>query len=146
MYHYLSIDPGEKNVGWAKFDEKGDTIGLGKIRGMDEFLDWLEADDKPKRVIFENYRVNPAVGHAFSKVRTVELIGNIKRYCYKNNIPFAEQRNTDLPTGLRLIGMYEVYYKNRKRIKHVDDDVSALAHGVFYLTQKNIRKHRLDTT
>lgn len=140
---WLSIDPGEKRIGYACFDDNGETVGFGAIKGMDEFMDWLEDNPEPGTIIFENYRVNPGVSHAFSKVRTVELIGNIKRYCHKRGIPLVEQRNTDLPIGLRYLGMYEVYYTGRKRVKHVDDEISALAHGVYYLVKHGYRKHRL---
>lgn len=140
---YLVIDPGEKRTGWAKFDENGETIGFGAILGIDNFMDWLEDQEKPGELIFENYRVNPGISHAWSKVKTIELIGLIRRYCTKNSIKYTEQRNTDLSIGLRYLGMYEVYFRGRKRIKHVDDEISALAHGVYYLVKNNIRPHRL---
>lgn len=142
---YMSIDPGEKRTGWARFDENGDTTGFGKINGIDEFLDWLEDQPPPKTLILENYRVNPNISHAFSKVRTVEVIGGVKRYCRKHGVNLVEQRNTDLSIGLRYIGMYEVYYKGRKKIKHVDDEISALAHGEYFLVKNKIKKHRKDT-
>lgn len=147
---YLSIDPGEKRTGWARFDEHGETTGFGTIEGIDEFLDWLEDQSPPKVLIFENYRVNPNVSHAFSKVRTIEVIGGLKRYCRKHQVTIVEQRNVDLPIGLRYLGMFSVYYESRNgrtvRIKHVDDSVSALAHGEFYLVKNKIKKHKRSTS
>lgn len=139
---YLAIDPGERTSGWARFGEDGETTGFGAIKGIDEFLDWLEDQPAPRVLIMENYRVNPAISHAFSKVRTVEVIGGIKRYCRKHSVELVEQRNVVLPIGLRYLGMYEVYYRGTKRIKHVDDEISALAHGEYYLVKNKIKKHR----
>lgn len=141
---YLAIDPGEKRTGWARFDESGATTGFGHVDGIDEFLDWLDDQPKPKVLIMEDYRVNPGISHAFSRVRTVECIGGIKRYCRKNGVKLSEQRNLVLPIGLRYLGMYEVYYRGTKKIKHVDDEISALAHGTYYLVKNGIIKHRLD--
>ena len=140
--NYLAIDPGSRCTGWARFSEVGEATGFGHIDGIDEFLDWLEDQPKPKVVILEEYRVNPSISHAFSKVRTIEVIGGVKRYCRKNNITLVEQRNTVLPIGLRYIGMYEVYYRGRKKIQHVDDEIAALAHGEYYLVKNKIKQHR----
>lgn len=143
--HYLTIDPGEKNVGWASFNIDGKTLGFGIIKGMDEFMDWLEDGPEPKEIVFEGYRLLPGRNRNFSKVRTIELIGLIKRYCHKRpDIKLTEQRNTDLGIGLRYIGMYSTYYQGRKNIKHVDDGISALAHGEYYLVKNKIKKHRLE--
>jgi len=146
--HYLAIDPGEKRTGWASFDEQGNELGLGTIVGdPDTFMDWLEAlDPAPKEIIYENYRVNPTINHGFSKVVTVQLIGMIKRYAKTRDIPLHEQDNTRLSFGLRFIGMYGMYYKGRKKVKHVDDQISAYAHGVYYLQTHGIRKSRMEGT
>lgn len=142
---YLAIDPGEKRTGWASFDEEGTETGMGTITGgPDGFMDWIEGlTDPPKEIIFEGYAVNPTINHGFSKVITVQLIGMIKRYAKNRNIPCHEQRNTVLPIGLRYIGMYGVYNPPGKPKKHVDDQVSALAHGVYFLQTKGIRKSRV---
>lgn len=141
--YYLAIDPGEKNVGFAQFNDNGETLAFSSIKGMDEFMDWLEAGPEPSVIIFENYRLMPGRNKNFSKVRTIELIGHIKRYCYKRpHIKLIEQRNSDLSIGLRYLGMYSVYYdpRTRKSKKHVDDAISALAHGAYYLVRIKKRK------
>lgn len=145
MVAYLAIDPGEKRIGYAEFDANGETLGIGAIAGMDEFMDWLEDQDEPDNIIFENYRLMPGRNANFSKVRTIELIGNIKRYCHKRpGITLIEQTNSNLSIGLRYLGMYGVYYtEGKKKKKHVDDEISALAHGVYYLVSHKIRPHRL---
>lgn len=145
MMHYLSIDPGEKTTGWAKFDETGKEIEFGKVTGgPDNFMDWLEGlSDPPAEIIYENYRISPTVNHGFSKVVTIQLIGMIKRYANKHKIKLHEQPNTVLKIGLKYIGMYEIYYPPGKPKKHVDDQISAYAHGVYYLQKKGIRKSRV---
>lgn len=145
-HEYLAIDPGEKKTGWAWFDGEGQTTGFGYVEGIDEFLDWLEDQPAPRVVILEEYRVNPTIGHGFSRVRTIEVIGGVKRFARKSGSKLELQRNTCLPIGLRFLGMYEAYYENGKKKKHVDDQVSALAHGEYYLVSKKIKKHRKDTS
>lgn len=137
---FLAIDPGTHQVGWAGFDSSGETIGFGVIKGEDAFLDWLEEQPRPRVIIIEGYFINPYKHKTWSKAGTSEVIGAIKRYARKHGIEIVEQRNTDLPTGLRFIGMYGVYYKDRKNIKHVDDEISALAHGTVYLVRNKIKQ------
>lgn len=147
--HYLSIDPGEKISGWAAFRENGTDIIFGEVRGgPDAFMDWLEGlDPAPKEIIFEEYRINPAIGHGFSEAVTIQVIGMIKRYAKKAEIPWHAQSNQFLNIGLRQVGMYDVYYERvrgkERRKKHVDDQISAYAHGVYYLVKKGIRESRL---
>lgn len=144
--HYLSIDPGEKTTGWAAFDSEGSELEFGKITGgVNAFMDWLDSlVPKPSEIIYENYRVSPTINHGFSKVVTIQLIGMIKRYAHTNKILLHEQPNTVLKIGLKYAGFYPLYYDSQgKKKKHVDDEVSAYAHGVYYLQKKGIRKSRV---
>jgi hypothetical protein len=144
--YYLSIDPGEKTTGWAAFDKEGKELEFGSITGgPDAFMDWLDSLlPVPQEIIYENYRINPAISHGFSKVVTIQLIGMIKRYAHTRKIPLHEQPNTVLKIGLKFIGFYTVYYdKKGNKKKHVDDQISAFAHGVYYLQKKGIRKSRV---
>lgn len=144
--HYMSIDPGERNTGWAAFDRAGQELGFGDIRGgPDRFMDWLESVvPTPAEIIYEGYAVSPTVGHGFSEVVTIQLIGMIKRFANKNKITLHKQRNTELKVALRMVGFYSMYYDaSGKKKKHVDDKVSAYAHGVYFLTKRGIRKSRL---
>ena len=148
---YLAIDPGG-TTGWALFDEKGDTKGIGKIKGHDDFLDWLEdtvhLHEPPVKVfILENYKVGRSGGsqftHSFSDVPTLQLIGAIKRVAKKANITIVEQSPNEMYIGLRYIGLWSLYRAGGKAA-HVPDEQSALAHGVYYLVKIGLRKHRLD--
>lgn len=143
---YLSIDPGEKTTGWASFNKKGEEIQFGKITGgPDAFMDWLESlVPQPREIIYENYRISPTISHGFSKVVTAQLIGMIKRHATKYRIKIHEQPNTVLKIGLKYVGFYGTYYDSKgKKIKHVDDQISAYAHGVYFLQTRGIRKSRV---
>jgi hypothetical protein len=143
--YYLSIDPGEKTTGWAAFDSQGQELSFGDIGGGPErFMDWLESlVPKPSEIIYENYRVSPTINHGFSKVVTIQLIGMIKRYAHTNKILLHEQPNTVLKIGLKYAGFYSLYYgADGKQKKHVDDKVSAYAHGIYFLQRRGIRKSR----
>ncbi len=68
----------------------------------------------------------------------------IKSYAHRHKIPLHEQPNTALKIGLKYIGCYTMYYDSRgKSKKHVDDEISAYAHGVYYLQSHGIRKSRV---
>ncbi len=147
--YWLSLDPGEKNVGWAAFSKDGSELGIGKVSGgLDPFMEWLEGlDPVPGEIIYENYRINPTIAHGFSKVLTVQSIGMIKSYARRHKIPLHEQPNTALKIGLKYVGAYTMYYDSKgKRIKHVDDEISALAHGTYFLQKHGVKKNRVSGT
>lgn len=142
--HYLAIDPGQKNTGWASYNEIGETEGVGIFNDPDKFLDWLE-EQNPKVVICENYKINPGVGHVWSSVPTLQIIGAIKRIVKKQGAQLVLQDNTALGVGLRYLGMHQVYRPVQgKPRKHVPDDLSALAHGEYFLVKNKIKPHRLE--
>lgn len=143
---YLSIDPGQNTTGWAAFNERGNEIGFGDVRGgPDRFMDWLESlVPQPKEIIYEAYAISPTINHGFSEAVTIQLIGMIKRHAVKHKITLHKQRNTQLKVALRMAGFYSMYYgANGKLKKHVDDKVSAYAHGIYFLTKRGIRKSRV---
>lgn len=138
---YLSIDPGN-NTGWASFDQQGQVHQFGEISGHDEFLDWLE-EQQPQVIICENYKVGRSGNqftNSFSEVPTLQLIGAIKRHCTKRGIKLVMQDTQALWMGLRMLGMYQMYRNSDGTKKHVPDKMSAMAHGVYYLTKNKIRK------
>lgn len=141
---FLAIDPGN-STGWALFDNAGETVEIGKIKGHDNFLDWLE-EQSPLKIILENYKVGRSGGsqftNSFSDVPTLQLIGAIKRVAKKAKIEVIEQTPNDMYMGLRYLGLWQVY-RGGKTKQHVPDDVSALAHGRYYLVKTGIAKHRL---
>ena len=136
---YLAIDPG-KTTGYAYFDEEGKLLMSGKVTGEDTFLDQLELlVPNIKVIIMEAYRNRPGkanVHNNWSKNETSQHIGAIKRIARKAGIEVVEQEPSPcLAIGLKFIGMGEKYAG-----KHVPDDISAQAHGTYYLRQKKILK------
>lgn len=135
MISYIALDPGEKRIGYATFNSEGTALDFGTFTKEDEMLDWLESDDiQPEVIIVESYRARPGAINSWSRLPTVQQVGAIKRIARKKKILVIEQDPSPcLAMGLRFLGMHKTY-KN----KHVPDQVSALAHGVYYL-----RKHRI---
>lgn len=134
---YLAIDPG-KTTGYALFDSNGIVKFMGKIKGEDKFLDELESVVAAQQInvmIIETYRNRPGTTHSnWSKNETSQHIGAIKRIARKAGIKVVEQEPSPcLVIGLKFIGMSEQY-----KGKHVPDEVSALAHGTYYLRQHKV--------
>lgn len=133
--YYLAIDPGQTNTGWATFDEDGKFEEWGIIKGQDRFLDWLE-EQAPGMVILERYRNRGGFVNSFSDMPTSQHIGAILRVCRKKKIPYILQDPSPaLAIGLRFLGMHEMYVG-----KHVPDNVSAAAHGTYYLRKNKVLK------
>ena len=137
---YLAIDPG-KTTGYALFNDHGVVTFMGKITGEDKFLDELEllVDTRKqlKVLIIETYRNRPGPKNqhnTWSTNATSQTIGAIKRIARKAGLEIVEQEPSPcLVIGLRFLGMSQTY-----KGKHVPDDVSALAHGTYYLRKKKI--------
>ncbi len=133
---YLAIDPG-KTTGWAKFSEDGTVHSFGRIVGEDEFLDWLEEESEVREIIVEQYRNRPGSKvNSWSTGPTQQHIGAITRIARKRKwIIHFQEPSPCLDIGLRFLGLSNAY-----KGKHVPDDVSALAHGTYFLRKKGIQK------
>lgn len=135
---YISVDPGNR-TGFARFDVTGNPIECRAIKGVDEFLDWLE-EQETDVLIIERYRSRPGAVNAWSDGPTQQIVGAVKRIARKSEWEIVEQDPSPaLAVGLRYLGMANTY-----KGKHVPDEVSALAHGEYYLVSKGIKKHRLE--
>lgn len=134
---YIAIDPGSARTGWAVFDDKGAVQDMGIIKGMDPFLDWLEEEaPKHKVAIIENYRNRGGFTNDMSSMPTSQMIGAITRILRKASVAIVLQEPSPcLSIGLRFLKLYDAY-----KGKHVPDNVSALAHGTYYLRKEGIIK------
>ena len=134
---YIAVDPGE-TTGYALFNSDGAVTEKGKIRGEDPFLDKFEeiaATGTYKVLIIEAYRSRPGAINAWSKNKTSQTIGAVKRIARKAGMKIVEQEpNPGLVIGLKFLGVSHLYPKG----KHVPDDISALAHGTYYLRQQKV--------
>ncbi len=133
---FLAIDPGGKRTGWATFDGEGKATGCNLVVGIDNFMDWLDAlEPVPEVVIVESYHIdNKMFNHQGSDVPTLRLIGMIERYCHVKRLKMVKSRRANLKIGLQFMGVE--YGKG----EHVPDQVSALAHGTYYLVKHRIKK------
>lgn len=140
---YLSIDPGERWVGWATFNELGDLIEFGDFDGVDNFTEWLEQFpvENLKQVVVEDYRVGYVKGkygaakHSGSQALTVATIGRIESWVYRNKLPpIVKQPNNLKPIAYMWAG---IDHPKTKRFSHQTD---AYVHGVYYLQKQGIRK------
>lgn len=136
--HYLFIDPGSIWIGWAKWSSppEVDLTGLGTIKGIDEFEDWLwELDPIPKFIGIEEYRVRPWVSHNFSKVPTIKCIGSITSYARRNNIWTEE-----IPAWAKTSG-YKWLNIEKPKDKKLTHQTDALALGGYYLQKHQIKDY-----
>lgn len=132
---YLAIDPG-KRTGFALFNEKGDCTKFFKIEGEDKALDFLEEVDGVQQVVLETYRNRPGAVNSWSTGPTQQHIGAIKRIARKRHWKVHEQEPSPcLAIGLKYLGMAHMYPKG----VHVPDEVSALAHGEYYLRKAKVK-------
>lgn len=134
---YIAIDPG-KTTGYAMFDDNGVVVFFGKIEGEDKFLDQLEelVESRDIKVaIVEEYRNRPNMKHNLRSTNvTSQHIGAITRILRKAKIKIVIQPASPcLSIGLKFLGVSENYIN-----KHVPDEVSALAHGTYYLRKQKI--------
>lgn len=136
---FLAVDPG-KSTGWASYTENGTLIDLGKITPEDKFLDWLESQT-PRIVIIETYRNRPGFTNSWSTGPTQQMIGAIKRILRKKHVKIVEQE----PSPCLAIGCKWAGIPNKKG-QHLDDSMSAHAHGTYYLINSGVKKHRMDKT
>lgn len=129
--YYISVDPG-LNTGWAKWNEDGEIMSYGKLK-QEEFFNWFETQ-RFKWLIIEIYRNRPGATNAWSKGETQQHIGVCKRHANKIGARVVEQDPSPcLAIGLRFLGLHDMYQG-----KHVPDEISAMAHGEYYM-RKHVR-------
>lgn len=142
MAKYLAFDPGV-STGWAAFDEKGDVVEKGIIRGLSDLIEWLDdREDIPEVVICESYAVfqKKAMAHTGSKLETSQAIGMIKAKALgKWKAEYVEQPSSILSiavlwSGVKLPGNHDKSH-----------DIAAYNHGVYYLQKNGIRQSRIIT-
>lgn len=126
----LAFDPG-KRTGMAMF--RFDT---------GEFLrkTWLPYDDLTitlanietgivSAIVAENYRQRPGVGQrGHTKGEAMKVIGQLESFAVRTKCPIILQE-----PQVRLIAAKWAGFQVKK--SHMDDDVSAWLHGIYYLRQ-----------
>lgn len=132
MPKYISLDPGD-TTGWASFDEKGNSIEYGEVKGRPAITELL-SEQHPEVVICEDWITRGHTTFGGDKMNTVRAIGRIEEWCETNNAKLVMQPNTVKPIAYMWAGMKKP--KNHA-ISHGPD---AYVHGVYYLQKNGIRK------
>lgn len=128
---YLAIDPGGKRTGWAYFDERGRPVSDGIVDTEEDFsrLVRLLENMSPGTIIMERFQLYPwksmALGH--SQMRTSQVIGAVKLWAELKGTTVVMQPATVLTMGFRFQGL--------SKPTHPKDNLSAKAHGIYYLVQ-----------
>ena len=132
---YVAFDPGH-NTGIAAWcDPTENPIVFGHeadFQGVIHFLSKLELQmNLPVVIVIEEYRVwDDKKG---SKELTIQVIGAIKGWCLKHEIPLVEQRPTVRRTASAWSGV--PWPKG-----HMPDWMSAFLHGYYYLHKNKLDK------
>ena len=137
---YLAFDPG-KTTGWCLFDEHGQEIDFGQCEGDEQLIAFLESVSPPEIVICEDFKLfgHLAKQQTGSKFEASQVIGIIKYFCNKWQVPLKLQPSSILPIAQLWSGV-KVEGKGGHEQSHWK---SAFNHGVYYLQKEGIRKSRL---
>lgn len=147
---YVAIDPG-KNIGLATFSSEGED--RGKLVVNEEALFGflknviVAVEEKESRFvtfILEDYKLRKdrALDQVGSDIPAARIIGAVQMV----HSILGEQSKIVLqePRILHTALKWSRQNKWVGRKSHVPDDVSAYAHGVYYLIQQKIRPHPID--
>lgn len=146
---FISIDPG-KNVGVATFREDGSDISR-TVMQLPEFRIFLgniyqyAAEDPANTVkfIMEDYTLIQSMaiaqtGSDMPASRAIGAVEQIHTMLGDKSLVF-KVRPGELRSALKWAGFPEL--ANKPRTWHCPDELSAYAHGVKFLIDKNIRRH-----
>lgn len=140
MSYLLSIDPGEK-YNAAAFWNDG-TLDWLSTQSQDELSDQIEDQIIPVFqqgglvVVIEGYYLYPWMlqQQGFSEVRTVEMIGVVRRLCRRSGVELVVQKATIKKPTFAIAAYNDVAVPGRNQ--HERD---AWAHGYYYLHHQDLR-------
>lgn len=136
---YLALDPGE-TTGWAKFDANGEILSMGQYKQGDQ-TQWLteHLTSELKAVICEEYRIyNQQKQKRWSRNQTSKNEGAIQLLAEMRGVPFHLQPANVKAIGYKWAGLGQA--PSNHAISHQYD---AVAHGTYWLRQRNILKPRI---
>jgi RNase H-fold protein (predicted Holliday junction resolvase) len=133
---YLAIDPGGKRTGWAYFDGEGKLVSQGIVDTGEDFKDLAKMlrNMSPTTIVMEKFRLYPfkSQAQAWSALREVQVAGAVKMFAELNTTEIVEQPANILGIGFK--------FQGKTKPAHPADDMSARAHGIYYLVTNNVIK------
>lgn len=136
----LSIDPGDKRVGIARWSDAGDFHFKGTL-SFEEYLDYLDAvldTFDIKTIVIEDWRLRQGKGvkMAGSRFLSPQCIGAAHLLSVITGAELVKQS----PQILRVAAMhFGIKISTRG---HIDDALSAKLHGLYYLESVGILEGR----
>jgi hypothetical protein len=134
----LSVDPG-KHTGWACWNYgsgKPELSVMGVTKETEDFYEVLLDMDPYSwdQIVYEDYYVRPMKmnrgwGHEWNRPPALLIIGALEFYARQYGIKLVSQPASVLPVGCGYIG-----YNYQKGV-HVPNNVSAIAHGAYWLVK-----------
>ena len=141
----MSVDPG-KHTGWATWEfGLGDPhlLQMGVTKNETEFYDMLIKEDWMNfgYLVAEDYKIYPkAMKHGWSQqwsgAPAIHIIGALELFARQHGMQIKMQPSSVLPVGCGYIG-----YSYRKNV-HVPNNISAIAHGAYWLVKNKYANSR----
>lgn len=126
----LSVDPGDKRVGWALWTESGELKGNG-ILDPDKFLSMLIRTNGLSTIITEDWRLRKERQKAGRPMLSSEVIGMLRYHAEATGCALIRQN----PGILRITAMHADIKLPKG---HIPDDVSAYLHGYWFFESAGI--------
>lgn len=142
---YFFIDPGE-HTGWVEFDVEGNVKEMGTCNTPNEFYDFLaNLNVRNFRVMgYEEFKLYPWKSQAqmWNEFYTSQVIGAY-RYVHRQMVIPPFQLNIKLvsqPANVMTMGYTYAGMEPPKPSNPLRHQLSAFAHGVYWLQKNGIRK------
>jgi hypothetical protein len=124
----LSVDPG-KNCGYAEIEFGGKVLQSGKVdfTALSDFLEGLDWDGFTA-IVYEAFRVYRSHAQHFtgSVMEVSQSIGMLTAYGNLHKVRLVSQQPYHFKLGAKYMGA-------KLPKGHLDDELSAIYHGIAYL-------------
>lgn len=128
----LSVDPGDKRVGWAKWTETGGFMD-GGIDSPEEFLQRLLRTGGVSTIVVENWKLRKDRNGSGRTMTSSEVIGYLVYHAAAQGCEIVRQE----PGILRIAALH----CDMKLSKgHIPDAKAAYLHGYWYFEAAGILK------
>lgn len=140
MINILSVDPGETS-GWALLQKNGNCKQMGQLafEPMMEFINNLVPEGIAV-IVIEDFVVfrRKAQAQTGSRHKTVQIIGALKSYALRHNIPVVMQ-------GADIKKIAEKWSQIKPPADHAQShQIDAFNHGFYYLVKNHYAKTALE--